>query len=211
MNCTNSPCHSKNAHLRRQWTLSIQNPSDGSWTTVNHDILASTPLNSPSLVINANTLIPGRRYCLNASIANFVDSCSGFSKWCFATTVIPTGGSCTANPLSGVSLQQYFVFSCTSWEDENQPLLYEFMTTTVQGLVTTLSYGYLPVVEMTLPPGEASKNYFLTVDVFITSTSGSRTKATISLQVRTRKEESVVIMIYFLGACLLKFATDCQF
>ena len=178
---------------------------------MNHDILASTPLNSPSLVINANTLIPGRRYCLNASIANFVDSCSGFSKWCFATTVIPTGGSCTANPLSGVSLQQYFVFSCTSWEDENQPLLYEFMTTTVQGLVTTLSYGYLPVVEMTLPPGEASKNYFLTVDVFITSTSGSRTKATISLQVRTRKEESVVIMIYFLGACLLKFATDYQF
>jgi len=103
------------------------------------------------------------------------------------------------------------MFSCTSWEDENQPLLYEFMITTAQGLVTTLSYGYSPVVEMTLPPGEASKNYSLTVDVFITSTSGSRTKATIRLQVRARKEDSVVVMIYFLGAYLLKFATDYQF
>ena len=192
MNCTNSLCLSKNVQLRYRWTLFIQSPSNELWTRVDHESMAETPLNSSSLVIQPNALITGRNYYLNASMDNSMDgSSSGFSLWRFTTMSVPSGGVCTVNPRSGVAVEQTFTFACANWASGQQPLLYEFMMYTVQGLTTILSYGYLSTAELILPPGDPSKDYHLKIVVYIISPTGSRAKTTIDVQVGKKTEIAI--------------------
>ena len=96
---------------------------------------------------------------------------------------VASGGVCTVNPPSGVAVEQTFIFACDNWADGNKLLLYEFMITTAQGLTTILSYGYLSTAELILPPGDPSKNYYLTIEVHIINPTGSRAKTSIDVQV----------------------------
>ena len=198
-NCTNPPCHKENVQLIYQWTLFIQSTLNASWTRVDQlESVARTTLNSSSLVINPNTLLPGRNYRLKVALDNAKgESSSGFSVWRFTTFSIPSGGVCTANLSTGVAVQETFTLTCTGWQGPNQPLLYEFMIALAQGTSTILSYGYSSVAEITLPPGDPLKNYSLTIDVYIIGSMGSRTKTTIKVQVGEKAEDFCQMMLLY--------------
>ena len=202
-NCTNSACHKENVQLRYQWTLFLENPSNESWTRVDQlKSMASTPLNSSSLAIIPNTLIPGRNYRIKLDLDNIKDkSSSGFTVWSFTTHPVPSGGVCTSNTSSGVAVEQIFTLACSNWQDPNHPLLYEFIGTSGQGITTILSYGYSSIAELTLPPGDPLRNYSLTIDVNIINSVGSRVKTTIDVQVSVKLvayEQRFVDKLYLL-------------
>lgn len=91
--------------------------------------------------------------------------------------------TCTANPSSGVAIETSFTLDCTHWNDPNMPLLYEFMLPLADGLSTILWYGYSTNTEIMLPPGDPLKNNSLTIKVGVTRSTGSRTDASLDIQV----------------------------
>ena len=189
-NCTNPSCHKENVQLIYSWTSFIQSTLNSSWTRVEElKKMTRTALNSSSLVVYPNMLLPGRNYRLEVALDNVKgESSRGFSVWRFTTFSVPRGGVCSVNTPSGVAMQETFTLSCTGWEGPNQPFLYEFMVTLAQGTSTILSYGYSSVAEVILPPGDPSKNYSLTIDVYIISSTGSRAKTAIEVRVGEKIE-----------------------
>ena len=185
-NCTNSPCFMESIELSYQWSLfSWADPLNSSWSEVYQlQAITGTTINSSNLVINPNTLIPGRDYRLTVDIANVNrEDSNGYAVWLFKTSTIPAGGKCTANISSGVAVDTAFILHCTNWDDPNAPLLYEFVLPLADGLSTILSYGYSTAVELILPPGDPLKNYTLTIKVVITSSIGSRVDTSINMNV----------------------------
>lgn len=172
--------------LSYQWSLFSQtNPLNSSWTEVHQlQTMTGTSLNTSYLVINPNTLVPGRDYRLTVDMedANGEDS-NGFARWLFRTSTIPDSGTCITNTSSGVTVDAAFTLHCTNWQDPNEPLLYEFVLPLADGLSTILSYGYSTAVDLILPPGDPLKNYTLTIEAVISSSIGSRADTAINVKV----------------------------
>ncbi|XP_078349636.1 LOW QUALITY PROTEIN: polycystin-1-like protein 2 [Oculina patagonica] len=182
-NCTNPPCFKESAELRYRWSLFLLNAS---WSEEVQQLqtMTGTALNTTYLVINPHMLVPDQNYRLTVDLENVnVDNSNGFAVWLFKTSTVPTGGTCTANTSSGVAVKTTFTVDCTNWDDPNTPLLYEFMLPLADGLSTILSYGYTTAAELILPPGDPLKNYTLTIEAVITSSTGSKANTSINVQV----------------------------
>lgn len=182
-NCTNPPCFKESAELSYRWSLFLLNAS---WSEEVQQLqtITGTVLNTTYLVINPHTLVPDRHYRLTVDLENVnVDNSNGFAVWLFKTSTVPTGGTCTANTSSGVAVKTTFTVDCTNWDDPNMPLLYEFTLPLADGLSTILSYGYTTAAELILPPGDLLKNYTLTIEAVITSSTGSKASTLINVQV----------------------------
>ena len=186
VNCTNPPCYKENALLSYRWRLFLEtNTTNESWSELHQlQTIVGTKLNSTYFMIIPNMIVPGRNYRVIVHLDNLNDETSkGFSVWLFKASTIPSGGTCVANRSSGLAVETIFTLACTNWDDPNSPLLYEFVLPLAAGLSAILSYGYSTVAEMILPPGDPLKNYSLTIDAIVTSSTGSRSNTSLTVQV----------------------------
>jgi hypothetical protein len=90
--------------------------------------LASSP-SSPALVINPNQLIPGESYVFSLTLTSTSDASKRTqSNASFTIHSPPVGGRCTVSPLTGVTLQTRFSFTCFNWDGNvvSNPISFSF-------------------------------------------------------------------------------------
>ena len=86
-----------------------------------------TLINSNGFILNSNTnqvtLMPDL-FSSNPSIRLWqvqlsinADNVTGVSSMIYKTNSLPTNGTCSVSPSSGLALSTYFVISCSGWVD----------------------------------------------------------------------------------------------
>jgi len=156
---------------------------------------SDTGLSSIDLALRANTLQPGTTYTLQLlAWSSSAPGNIGRGQVSFTTNLPPSGGSCSATPVSGGrSIDNSFTFTCREWNDlqEDQPLMYAFILLdssdgsdgSTSGVYLS-SYSSTPsLVVDVMPAGKASSNFTQQVRVDIMDRLGAVTSTVISVQV----------------------------
>lgn len=183
--CQGSLCSNISSY---EWILYEQSSSsanNGIWIRKQHlQLITDTPLGSSNIVIKKGSL-SGRT---NYRLALFVQTTAGLpgmSAYDISTTSVPTGGTCTITPSSGISLKTDFNLTCSNWKSDSIPLSYQFQHQLENGLYSMLFHGFNNTVSSWLPPGNLSENFTVKVKVIITDYVGASAAVTnLSVQVR---------------------------
>ena len=87
-------------------------------------------------------------------------------------------------PLSGITLKTTFVFTCSSWEDPDRPLQFEFIYFTTKDDVLNVVYkGIKSSQETKLPAGPKANNFTIDFRVRVADMFGTYTEVKIPVQV----------------------------
>ena len=111
-----------------------------------------SPAISSSLVIAPNSLRPGVSYTFQLTLKS-ADSSGQISssQTSFSVNQVPNGGSCSISPLTGVTLQTIFTFTCQNWADAqaNLPLSYSLGVYDTVALTSSLVLASAQVHRLT--------------------------------------------------------------
>ena len=108
----------------------------------------------------------------------------GYSEYQATTNSPPEGGKCEVTPLSGITLQTIFSFTCSGWEDPDRPLHFEFIYFATKVDVLNVVYkGIKRSQETKLPAGERANNFTLDFRVRVADMCGAYTEVKIPVQV----------------------------
>ena len=179
--CQGSQC----SDLTYSWILYQGDHSKPTaWKRIdNLQFIASTPLDSNRIVIKENSFIGGESYRLAVLVGN-ADDFAGMSAYDFSTSLPPEGGTCTIEPLSGISVKTPFNLSCSGWASYGTPLTYLFRYQLSNGLNSVVYHGLNTSVVSLLPSGDVSHNFTLDFTVIVTDTyNASAQFANLSAQV----------------------------
>ena len=157
------------------------------------EVIATTPLDSSSIVIKEHSLYGGKYYRL-AVIVQTMDGQQGMSARDISVASPPTGGTCSITPSNGTSLMTVFKLSCSDWESDSNSLSYRFQYQIQNGLHGLLYDGSNSSVSSWLPSGNLSWNYTVKVNVTVTNDYGV-SAPTVQLSVQVQ---------YILNYCILK-------
>ena len=91
-----------------------------------------TRLTSPRLVTRPGVLEPNAMYKFVLTVQRRGGH-PGHSEYQVTTNSPPAGGKCAVRPLSGITLETTFSFTCSGWEDPDRPLQFEFIYFTTEG------------------------------------------------------------------------------
>lgn len=83
-----------------------------------------TPPSSPSLVIAAGKLFPSTAYVFRLTASDTFSGQVAFAEVAVTTGGIPSGGSVSVSPSTGLGMNTTFTLSAPSWVDDDMPLLY---------------------------------------------------------------------------------------
>jgi alpha-tubulin suppressor-like RCC1 family protein len=108
-------------HVALVWTIAIES---GSNAFASVDLLTSTGLESPNLVVQADEMVGGRlyRFTVHATSAEG----SAVTSIIIPTNMAPLNGSLSCIPSSGTAVITQFYLVNTDWYDDDLPLLYRF-------------------------------------------------------------------------------------
>ena len=178
--CQGSQC----SDLTYNWILYQGDHSKPTaWKRIDLQSITSTPLNSSRIVIKENSFIGGESYRLEVLVAN-ADGIARKSAYNFSTSLPPRGGTCTIEPLSGISVETSFNLSCSGWTSDGTPLTYLFRYQLSNGLNSVVYHGLNTSVVSLLPSGDVSHNFTLDFTVIVTDTyNASAQFANLSAQV----------------------------
>ncbi|XP_072020448.1 polycystin-1-like [Amphiura filiformis] len=141
----------------------------------------------------------------------------GLSQEEYVIGDIPTMGNCTVEPMDGVALQTQFVIQCQDFYSEEKPLHYEYMYSTGQLSVASVSSqasfqqdtgaytllfhspeGSSPPI--TLPMGLKDRNYMLDVRINVKDGIGATVQFNTHVQVFPPDSSTIAVEIAFLKA-----------
>lgn len=135
-------------------------------------LMASTPLNSSAIVIKEDSLVGGKNYRL-AVFVGTVAGQSGISAYDISTASHPSGGECSIQPASGISLETNFTLSCRGWQSNSEHLTYRFQYEFHNSINNVIYYGMNNLVVSQLPSGVLSENYTLNVTATVSDKDGA--------------------------------------
>ena len=159
-----------------QWILYKQYPSATNngivWRKIQDlQLIATTPLNSNSIVIKEGSLV-GKKYYRLVVFVHTMDGQQGMSAHDISTSSPPSRGTCSITPSNGTSLKTVFNLSCSDWKSDRSPLSYRFQYRLQNGLHGLLYDGSSNCVSSWLPSGNLSWNYTVKVNVTVTTKNG---------------------------------------
>ena len=118
----------------------------------------------------------------------------GQAEYKLDTNIPPQGGSCDVTPKTGEELDTIFIFSCSGWQDEHQPLTYEMFyfhpNKSEEHPVSPLNgvlFFFGPSLESyraILPMGKIENNYSVNVTVIIRDAYGEYVDKNLQIQVK---------------------------
>ena len=142
-----------------------------------------TRLTSPRLVTRPGVLEPNAMYKFVLTVQRRGGH-PGHSEYQVTTNSPPAGGKCAVRPLSGITLETTFSFTCSGWEDPDRPLQFEFIYFTTEGGVLNVVYkGIKSSVETKLTAGTKAKNFTIDFRVRVDDMFGAYTEVKIPVQV----------------------------
>ncbi|XP_078344032.1 polycystin family receptor for egg jelly-like [Oculina patagonica] len=142
-----------------------------------------TRLTSPRLVTLPGVLEPNARYKFVLT-AKRRGGHPGYSEYQATTNSPPAGGKCEVRPLSGVTLETIFTFTCSGWKDPDRPLQYKFIYFTTDINVLNVVYnGVKSSKEAKLPAGEKTNNFTTDFRVRVADMFGAFTEVKTPVQV----------------------------
>lgn len=142
-----------------------------------------TRLTSPRLVTRPGVLEPNTMYKFVLT-AQRRGGHPGNSEYQVTTNSPPAGGKCEARPLSGITLETTFSFTCSGWKDPDRPLQFEFIYfTTEDGVLNVVYKGTKSSVETKLTAGAKTNNFTIDFRVRVVDMFGAYTEVKISVQV----------------------------
>ena len=143
-----------------------------------------TRLTSPRLVTRPGVLKPNVRYKFVLT-ARRRGGHPGYSEYQVTTNSPPAGGKCEVRPLSGITLETTFSFTCSGWEDPDRPLQFEFIYFITEDDVLNVVYkGIKSSQETKLPAGAKANNFTIDFRVRVADMFGAYTEVKIPVQVR---------------------------
>lgn len=87
-------------------------------------------------------------------------------------------------PLSGITLETIFSFTCIGWEDPDRPLQFEFFYLTTEDDILNVVYkGVKSSKETKLPAGYKANNFTVDFRVRVADMFGAYTELKIPVQV----------------------------
>lgn len=142
-----------------------------------------TRLTSPRLVTRPGVLEPNVRYKFVLT-AQRRRGHPGYSEYQVTSNNPPAGGRCEVRPLSGITLETAFSFTCSGWKDPDRPLQFEFIYFNTEDDVLNVVYkGIKSSVETKLPAGTKPNNFTIDFRVRVDDVYGAYTEVKIPVQV----------------------------
>ena len=144
--------------------------------------VAGTPLDIPSLGINAGTLPPRETLVFRLTASNSNGAASAdvtvrVSGAPYGPAGPGSAGAIAVSPASGFGLETPFAITATGWDDTDQPLQYSFSYTILGAAagppVVVASFGPAPFATATLPAGLPAANYTVNVTVLVRNAYGA--------------------------------------
>ena len=127
----------------------------------------------------------------------------GYSEYQVITNSPPAGGTCQVSPLSGITLETIFTFTCSDWQDHDSPLRYEFIYFTGKDSLNVAYKGVTSSKDTKLPAGEKTNNFTIDFRVRVTDAFGAFTEVKTPVQVRTSTSSLLLIGSQIVEKCLL--------
>ena len=150
-----------------------------------------TRLTSPRLVTLPGVLEPNVRYKFVLT-AKRRGGHPGYSEYQATTNSPPAGGRCEARPLSGITLETTFTFTCSAWKDPDRPLRYEFIYFTTDDDALNVVYkGVKSSQETKLPAGEKTNNFTIDFRVRVADMFG------VFIEVKTPVQVQITLVFTF--------------
>ena len=114
---------------------------------------------------------------------NLVQDKAVLSPLCSSFNVLSSSGTCDVTPRNGRAMHTPFMIRCTDWQDDDQPLTYEFAYLNVQESVFFLSrISYAESIF--LPMGHEDNDFKLSLRIRIIDKLGAATTKAFTIQVR---------------------------
>ena len=154
------------------------------WTEMTNMSTQTSDSGRDLFLLEQHTLTPGREYMVQATATSPLNPQNrGLAQYSLWSNNPPFGGRCTSDPQNGIVLETKFHFMFSNWLDLDQPIMYGFYFTTVDGFKALLHYGPEPHLLALLPVGQRELNYSVSVQVHVADVLGQEVVSHLSVQV----------------------------
>ena len=192
--CGGSSCGRGLSYLWSLFKSSNNSSSRPDWIQIkNLKDITRTRLISPRIVTYPGVLDPGTLYKFVLAVKRR-GGIPGYSEYQVTTNSPPSGGKCTVNPQSGITLVTEFTIACANWQDDDLPLQYEFSYVRNGDLLNVVYKGFKDNKVTKLPAGEKANNFTIDFRVRVADSFGAFTEVRTPVQVRGKTTIIVIAL-----------------